>query len=100
MVLIGCPPNLGLITLSGLRIADGYVIPTIPDVLSTYGIPQILNHVERFATDIQELIGPLWHCHLPILYARYCAPECLLPTAAIRMREVGNAADGPRPCDP
>ena len=51
-ILIDCPPNLGVITLNGLRIADGYIIPTIPDVLSTYGIPQIINRVNDFAWEI------------------------------------------------
>lgn len=53
-VLIDCPPNMGIITLNGLRISDGYIIPTIPDVLSTYGIPQIINRVERFSENIGE----------------------------------------------
>jgi chromosome partitioning protein len=57
-VLIDCPPNLGLITLNGLRIADGYVIPTIPDVLSTYGIPQIESRVREFADNIATQIRP------------------------------------------
>nr|WP_106782523.1 AAA family ATPase [Lysinibacillus timonensis] len=51
-VLIDCPPNLGIITLNGLRIANGYIIPTIPDVLSTYGIPQIISRVDDFAWEI------------------------------------------------
>ena len=55
-VIIDCPPNLGLITLNGLRIADGYVIPTIPDFMSTYGIPQIINRVNKFATSIGKFI--------------------------------------------
>ena len=58
-VLVDCPPSLGLITLNGLRFADGYVIPTIPDVLSTYGIPQIMSRVAEFAKDIAEPIEPL-----------------------------------------
>lgn len=53
-VLIDCPPNMGLITLNGLRISDGYIIPTIPDVLSTYGIPQIINRVDKYADTIGE----------------------------------------------
>jgi chromosome partitioning protein len=57
-VLIDCPPSLGLITLNGLRFADGYVIPTVPDVLSTYGIPQIVERVADFAQDIGEPIEP------------------------------------------
>lgn len=58
-VLIDCPPNLGIITLNGLRISDGFVIPTVPDVLSTYGIPQILARTKAFADNIGEPIEPL-----------------------------------------
>lgn len=56
-VLIDCPPNLGIITLNGLRISDGYIIPTIPDVLSTYGIPQIQSRVKAFADNLSEKIA-------------------------------------------
>ena len=59
IVIVDCPPNLGIITLNGLRISDGFVIPTIPDVLSTYGIPQILSRVEKFSKEIAEQIEPL-----------------------------------------
>jgi chromosome partitioning protein len=58
VVLIDCPPNMGIITLNGLRIADGYIIPTIPDVLSTFGIPQIQDRVESFADELNEHIKP------------------------------------------
>ena len=58
-VLIDCPPNMGLITLNGLRISDAYIIPTIPDVLSTYGIPQIISRVSEFADNIGEDIDCL-----------------------------------------
>ena len=58
-VLIDCPPNLGLITMNGLRMADGYIIPTIPDVLSTYGIPQIQTRVKDFADEITETIAEI-----------------------------------------
>lgn len=58
-VLIDCPPNLGIITLNGLRISDGFVIPTIPDTLSTYGIPQIVTRAKAFAQSIDESMEPL-----------------------------------------
>jgi chromosome partitioning protein len=58
-ILVDCPPNLGIITLNGLRISDGFVIPTIPDTLSTYGIPQILSRAEAFAENIDEPIEPI-----------------------------------------
>lgn len=44
-VLIDCPPNLGFITQNGLEVSDHYLIPTIPDRLSTYGIGQIAARV-------------------------------------------------------
>lgn len=56
-ILIDCPPNLGCITLNGLQISDGYIIPTIPDVLSTYGIPQIVNHINEFSTETRSENG-------------------------------------------
>ena len=59
LVIVDCPPNLGIITLNGLRISRGFVIPTIPDILSTYGIPQILKRVRHFSEAIAESIEPL-----------------------------------------
>lgn len=46
-VLIDCPPNLGFVTQNGLEISDYYIIPTIPDRLSTYGIPQIAQRIAQ-----------------------------------------------------
>lgn len=59
IVMVDCPPNLGIITLNGLRISDGYIIPTIPDHLSTYGIPQIVTRIGDFSEAIAEKIEPV-----------------------------------------
>lgn len=59
VVIVDCPPNLGIITLNGLRISQGYVIPTIPDHLSTYGIPQIVTRIKEFSDEVAEEIEPL-----------------------------------------
>lgn len=58
-VLVDCPPNLGTVTLNGIFISDYYIIPTIPDILSTYGIPQITNKVSQFARKENLKITPL-----------------------------------------
>ena len=55
-IIIDCPPSLGIVTLNGLRICDGIIIPTIPDIVSTYGIPQIISHVNKFAESINRYI--------------------------------------------
>lgn len=47
-ILIDCPPNLGAITKNGLYFSDFFLIPTIPDILSTYGIPQIMLSIDKF----------------------------------------------------
>ncbi len=48
IVLIDCPPSLGLITQNGLAISDYYLIPVIPETMSTHGIPQIVARINRF----------------------------------------------------
>lgn len=58
-ILIDCPPNLGTITLNGLNISDTYIIPTIPDILSTYGIPQVIKRINEFSIVINRPIKPL-----------------------------------------
>jgi chromosome partitioning protein len=58
-VLIDCPPNLGIITLNGIYISDYYLIPCIPDILSTYGISQILGRIENFKQETGINITPL-----------------------------------------
>ncbi len=50
-VLIDCPPNLGFITQNGIEISDYYLIPTIPDTLSTYGIPQIVKKIHDLSVE-------------------------------------------------
>lgn len=58
-VIIDCPPSLGTVTKNGLRMSTGYVIPTIPDIVSTWGIYQIVENVAKFAEDIGLPIPPL-----------------------------------------
>ena len=59
IVLLDCPPDLGLICQNGLMISDYYIIPTIPDILSTYGIPQIINRIGRLQRENSISIQPL-----------------------------------------
>ncbi len=58
-VIIDCPPSLGDITKNGLRISTGYFIPTIPDILSTWGIYQIVDNIRQLSKTISLEIPPL-----------------------------------------
>ncbi|MEW2292868.1 AAA family ATPase [Streptomyces sp. NPDC006743] len=79
-VLVDCPPNLGIVTLNGLRISDGYIIPTIPDVLSTYGIPQIQRHVRAFADDNAHPIA-----EIGIVVTKYRAASAVHRNTILRL---------------
>jgi chromosome partitioning protein len=46
-VLIDCPPSLGVITMNGLMLADGFLVPTIPDHISTVGIAQVIAKIRE-----------------------------------------------------
>lgn len=59
LVLIDCPPNLGLITQNGLVFSQFFLIPVIPDILSTYGIPQIVSRVRRLVSETGVELKPL-----------------------------------------
>ena len=86
IVLVDCPPNLGIITLNGLRISHGYIIPTIPDHLSTYGIPQIVQRVRAFSKEIAETIEPLG-----IAVTKYQAQSTVHRTTLRRLRRSEDA---------
>lgn len=58
-IIIDCPPSLGTVTKNGLRISTGYVIPTIPDIVSTWGIYQIVDNIARFAAELERSIPAL-----------------------------------------
>jgi chromosome partitioning protein len=58
-VVIDCPPSLGIVTKNGLRFSTHYVIPTIPDIVSTWGIFQIVSNISTFAESISRPIKPL-----------------------------------------
>jgi chromosome partitioning protein len=89
-VLIDCPPNLGIITLNGIYFSDYYVIPCIPDILSTYGIPQILNRVNNFKAETKIGIEPLG-----IVISMYRAQSRLHDSVVRELK--GNAARGNYP---
>jgi len=84
-VLMDCPPNLGIITLNGLRISEGFIIPTVPDVLSTYGIPQILRRVANFSHEIAETIEPIG-----IMITKYQANSTIHMNVSANLRKDRN----------
>jgi chromosome partitioning protein len=50
-VLLDCPPNVNLVTQNAFFASDYYVVPAIPDFLSTVGISLIKTYMEQFNKD-------------------------------------------------
>ena len=59
IVLIDCPPSLNTVTYNGLFLSDGFLIPTIPDVLSTHGIPVLLRRLSAFSRATGHGLAPI-----------------------------------------
>ncbi|MDF2858909.1 MAG: hypothetical protein K0Q87_4760 [Neobacillus sp.] len=56
-IIIDCPPNLNFVTQNALFCSDYYIIPTILDRLSTYGIITIKNAVEKLNFEFKNFGG-------------------------------------------
>ncbi|EGT3616369.1 hypothetical protein FHH43_09010 [Clostridium perfringens] len=54
-ILIDCPPNLCAITMSGIYISQYYIIPVIADTLSTYGLKQVVNKIDKKVREIKRI---------------------------------------------
>ncbi|WP_429057386.1 ParA family protein [Aeromonas jandaei] len=54
-VFLDCPPNINLVTQNAFYASDYYVVPAIPDFLSTVGISLIRTHMEQFNQDYSSM---------------------------------------------
>ncbi len=53
-VIIDCPPNLSVLTENAIIASDFYVVPVIPEKLSTYGLELIKRRVGELREEYQE----------------------------------------------
>lgn len=61
-IICDCPPNFNPVTKNSLWASDAYVVPTVPDFLSTYGIGLLQRSVNKlFAPTIPQhyMTGPV-----------------------------------------
>ena len=72
VVIIDCPPSLGVLTLNGLTAADEVIVPLQCETLAHRGVGQFL----RTVTDVQQITNPRLKLlgALPTLYDARGAP--------------------------
>jgi chromosome partitioning protein len=58
-VIIDCPPSFGFPVKYFLPIADGYIVPCVPDRLSVRGSLYLMNRIKKGGFKVQG-IGTLW----------------------------------------
>ena len=58
-ILVDCPPNLGVLTVSALNAADHLLIPSQTEMLSLMGIPKLLENVVKVRRRVNPRIGLL-----------------------------------------
>lgn len=63
-IIIDCPPSLGLVTLNGLSLSDYYIVPTLLDAYSHWGLSKIIDRIDALkrckASCNAELLGILY----------------------------------------
>ncbi|MCX5732718.1 MAG: ParA family protein [candidate division NC10 bacterium] len=82
-ILCDCPPNFNLVTQNGFFASQAYLVPTLPDYLSTLGIDLIRRQASRFATGIRQTF--------PTVGAAYDEPRLLgIVLNRVRVLESGS----------
>ena len=59
LVLVDCPPSLGVLTINGLTAADGVLIPLQCEALSHRGVGQLLETIDDVRTFANADLGVL-----------------------------------------
>ncbi|MEP1080056.1 AAA family ATPase [Leptolyngbya sp. PL-A3] len=63
-IIIDCPPSIGLVTLNGLSLSRYYIVPTLLDAYSHWGLNKIIERVNTLkrckASCAVELLGILF----------------------------------------
>ncbi len=59
-IICDCPPNFNPVTKNSLQASNAYVVPTVPDFLSTYGIALLQRSINKlFPRTDAPFIGPV-----------------------------------------
>lgn len=95
-IVFDCPPANSLITQNALVVSDYYLIPSIMDDMSSYGIPHMHNVIQNtIFRQVKELYAKVLEATLETKYLDYLrkdAPELLGIFETLRKTNVDNSS--------
>jgi chromosome partitioning protein len=59
-VLVDCPPTIPFQVKTLLKVADAYLVPSVPDMLSVRGSHHLIERIRRLGITKAKPIGMLW----------------------------------------
>lgn len=59
-VLVDCPPTIAFQVKTMLKVADAYLVPSVPDMLSVKGSHHLIERVRRLGITKAKPLGLLW----------------------------------------
>jgi chromosome partitioning protein len=59
LVIVDCPPSLGLLTVNALKAADAYLVPVPPEYLALEGLVNLTEAVERIRAGMGQVAALL-----------------------------------------
>jgi chromosome partitioning protein len=86
-ILIDCPPGISTLTEASIRLADMIIVPTIPDVLSVYGLHAFCNSVWPKTASAASLFKKTKKRKLPYVLITRSRPTRMHGDISLELRE-------------
>jgi len=93
-IIFDCPPATKIVTQNALAVSHGYIVPAIPDEVSTRGIPHLITRMlPKINRDLVSLANYL-RSNSQYVESTYIPETSLIGIVIFRIRTHGPAASG------
>ncbi|KUO64246.1 MAG: hypothetical protein APF84_06755 [Gracilibacter sp. BRH_c7a] len=93
-IIFDCPPATKLVTQNAVAVSHGYIIPAIPDAVSTRGIPHLINRVFNKIDSKFNGLANYLHSNGTSISKIYVPKTKLVGIVISKIKTSGNANSG------
>lgn len=93
-IIFDCPPATKIVTQNAIAVSHGYIIPTIPDEVSTRGIPHLIERMFKKIDEKQSGLAKFLKSRGKTISSIYVPKTKLVGIIIFRIREHGPALSG------